>query len=58
MDGDIEDGDFGHGGLGREDVDLQAVTWQETIGFFGRQSSAFCLSVSIYALEFSLAMAR
>ena len=43
MDGDIEDGDFGRGGLRRDDVG---------------QSSAFCLSVSIYALEFNLAMAR
>ena len=50
----MEDGDFGYGGLGREDVDLA----RDQIGFFARQSSAFCLSVSIYALEFNLAMAR
>ena len=26
MDGDIEDGDFGRGGLGRDDVDLPRET--------------------------------
>ena len=53
MDGDTENGDFGRGGLGREDVDLARDQ-----RFFARQSSAFCLSVSIDALAFNLARAR
>ena len=31
MDGDIEDGDFGRGGLGRDDVDLARETVEVTV---------------------------
>ena len=31
MDGDIEDGDFGRGGLGRDDVDLARETIEVTV---------------------------